>query len=85
MYYGPWWFELIRIFLLGICLCWKPAHSLAQHVMIHVCSNPTSQVNELSLLVNSYGAGWLQYLLWFREAVECCDLNKQCLIMGISE
>ena len=60
MYYGPLWFELIRFFLLGICLCWKPAHSLAQCVMFPC---PTSQVSEHTPSVNSYDADKMQYIL----------------------
>lgn len=83
MYYGPLWFELIRFLLFGICLCWKPAHSLAQCVMVPVCSSPTSQVNELAPLINSYGQiGYSRVVVW--GSSKLCDLNKYCPIVGIS-
>lgn len=84
MYYGPSWFELIRFLFFGISLCWKPAHSLAQCVMFHVCPNPTSQVNDLSLpWLTPRGRVACSRCCGLGKGSKCCDLNKWCLIVGI--
>lgn len=56
MYYGPLWFELIRFYSLEFAFAGNQAYALAQCVMFHVCSNPTSQVSELTPLIDSHGA-----------------------------